>query len=121
MQMKEAYDCLRNPRKRSAYDDQLATSAGYLKEATHLKFKEDTILDLNKARDDNYTGPRGPNAGPLQHFRDLEEEYYRERHRNRMLVVIASVVGCLILANIGYVWHLRRKRLSGLVGGSLDR
>ncbi|KIH62068.1 DnaJ domain protein [Ancylostoma duodenale] len=104
MQVKEAYDCLRKPEKRAAYDDQLVTSAGYLKEATHLKYQEDTIVDLNRARNDNYTGPRGRNSEPSHHFRDLEEEYYREKHKNRMLVVLAGLIGCLILANISYVW-----------------
>ncbi|KAJ1352809.1 hypothetical protein KIN20_009232 [Parelaphostrongylus tenuis] len=32
MEVKEAYDCLRNPKKRAAYDDQIVSSNGYLKE-----------------------------------------------------------------------------------------
>lgn len=39
MEVKEAYDCLRKPARRAAYDDQLTTAGGYLREATHLKFK----------------------------------------------------------------------------------
>ncbi|ETN69649.1 DnaJ domain protein [Necator americanus] len=103
-EVKEAYDCLRNPEKRAAYDDQCIVRAGYLKEATHLKFKEDTIIDLNRARNDSYTGPRGPNAEESHHFRDFEEEYYREKYKNRMLVVLGGVMACLILTNIGYIW-----------------
>lgn len=40
----------------------------------------------------------------LLFFRDPEQEYYREKHKNRMLVVLAAIMASLVLANIGYVW-----------------
>ncbi|CAJ0589519.1 unnamed protein product [Cylicocyclus nassatus] len=114
MEVKEAYDCLRKPEKRAAYDDTLDTSEGFLMEATASKYKEETIVDLNRAKNDCYMGPRGPHSPPSHHFRDLEEEYYREKHRNRILVILGGVVVVLILFNIGYVWILRRKQRKAL-------
>ncbi|VDL78908.1 unnamed protein product [Nippostrongylus brasiliensis] len=96
MEVKEAYDCLRKPAKRAAYDDQLSTSAGYLREATSIKFSGDTIVGLHSDRNDAYTGPRRRNAPASAHFRDPEKEYYMEKHQNRMFGVLAA--------------HLRRKR-----------
>ncbi|WKY12329.1 hypothetical protein Q1695_003703 [Nippostrongylus brasiliensis] len=110
MEVKEAYDCLRKPAKRAAYDDQLSTSAGYLREATSIKFSGDTIVGLHSDRNDAYTGPRRRNAPASAHFRDPEKEYYMEKHQNRIFGVLAALACSLVLANVGYVWHLRRKR-----------
>ncbi|VDM61513.1 unnamed protein product [Angiostrongylus costaricensis] len=73
-EMKEAYDCLRNPKRRAAYDDQVVSSAGYLREATHLKFKKNTVIDLNRARDVAYSGPRRGSPQSGCHFR---KDYYQ--------------------------------------------
>ncbi|KAK5976174.1 hypothetical protein GCK32_004519 [Trichostrongylus colubriformis] len=103
MELKEAYDCLRKPANRATYDSGLINAAGYLREASHLKYKQSTIIGLNRNRNEVYNGLRGPSSPVSSHFRDLEQEYYKEKHRNRMFVVMALLAFMLVLANIGYV------------------
>ncbi|KAJ1352802.1 hypothetical protein KIN20_009224 [Parelaphostrongylus tenuis] len=93
MEVKEAYDCLRNPKKRAAYDDQIVSSNGYLREATHLKFKKDTIVDLNRARDAVYGGPRSGNSFGGCHFRDPEKEFH-QRETDGSYVICLTSRGC---------------------------
>ncbi|KAK6020686.1 DnaJ domain protein, partial [Ostertagia ostertagi] len=102
MEVKEAYDCLRKSASRAQYDSRLVNAAGHLHEASHMKFKQGTIVDLNRDRDEAYLGPRS-RIPMSSHFRDLEQEYYKEKHRNRMLVIAAGLAFILVLANIGYV------------------
>ncbi|KAK6019099.1 hypothetical protein OSTOST_15278 [Ostertagia ostertagi] len=99
MEVKEAYDCLAEIGQQSA--------------ASHMKFKQGTIVDLNRDRDEAYLGPRS-RIPMSSHFRDLEQEYYKEKHRNRMLVIAAGLAFILVLANIGYVSYLRRNRFAQL-------
>ncbi|KAK6019098.1 hypothetical protein OSTOST_15277, partial [Ostertagia ostertagi] len=78
MEVKEAYDCLRKSASRAQYDSRLVNAAGHLHEASAYEIQP---------------------AGSM----DLEQEYYKEKHRNRMLVIAAGLAFILVLANIGYV------------------
>ncbi|KAK6049085.1 hypothetical protein COOONC_13410 [Cooperia oncophora] len=74
-----------------------------------MKYNQGTVINLSRDKEAvAYSGSRGSSSPG--HFRDLEQEYYREKQRNRMLVILATLAVVLILVNIGYVSYLRRSR-----------
>ncbi|CAD6186700.1 unnamed protein product [Caenorhabditis auriculariae] len=112
MLVKEAYDVLRNDEKRKAYESQTFARDGFLMEATSKKFRGSTIVELNAQRNESYMGPNRRGVGSGTHFRDPEEEYFREKRRNRMLLVLFGAAVSLIAANILFVryQHGRKTR-----------
>ncbi|CAI4222649.1 unnamed protein product [Auanema sp. JU1783] len=110
MLVKEAYDCLRKPEKRKAYDEGHSTD-GFLFEVKSSNFnKDDSVINLNKQRTESYMGP-GRKESFGQHFRDPEKEYDAELKKNNFLKMIGFTVFMLIVCNIGYVNWMRKKKL----------
>ncbi|KJH52363.1 DnaJ domain protein [Dictyocaulus viviparus] len=100
---KQAYDCLRNPKKRSTYDNEVISTAGHLREVVDPRFGGSDIVDFNKNRTacpEQFAGYSSVNV----HFRDPEKEYHEEKRKDKLLIVFAAVSGGFILVNIGYIW-----------------
>ncbi|GMR31839.1 hypothetical protein PMAYCL1PPCAC_02034, partial [Pristionchus mayeri] len=110
MEVKEAYDVLRKPEKRKKYDEERRLSlglGGHLVEATSARFENNTVINLQRDRNEMYTGPGKKRESASSHFRNPEEEYERERRRNRSLYFIGALFLSVIFTNIGYVQYLR--------------
>ncbi|CAL2045892.1 unnamed protein product [Caenorhabditis brenneri] len=115
MLVKEAYDVLRNEEKRKEYDMAYSREGGFLMEAT-LKTQQMSTQRKNIQRAE-WSADVIPDAKKksrttvYSHFRNPEEEYLRDKRKNRMLVVLAATVIGLIAANILYIRNLQGKRL----------
>ncbi|GMT04823.1 hypothetical protein PENTCL1PPCAC_26997, partial [Pristionchus entomophagus] len=111
MEVKEAYDILRKPEKRKVYDEERRLAQGlegHLVEATGARFEKNTVINLQRDRNEMYTGPEKKKSESTSgHFRNPEEEYERERRKNRSLYLIGALFLSVILTNIGYVHYLR--------------
>ncbi|GMT31568.1 hypothetical protein PFISCL1PPCAC_22865, partial [Pristionchus fissidentatus] len=111
MEVKEAYDILRKPSKRKEYDEERRLSLGqdgHLVEATGARFQQNKIIDLQRDRNEMYMGPgKRRSESASGHFRNPEEEYEKERQKNRSLYLIGALFLSVILSNIGYVRYLR--------------
>ncbi|CAB3396719.1 unnamed protein product [Caenorhabditis bovis] len=114
MLVKEAYDCLRNPEKRKSYDVAYSPEGGFLMEA-FTKTREMSAAQKNVHRrewsGDIIDNPKRRRPTQFSHFRNPEEEYNREKNKNRLLVMIACVLFGFVLANVLYVRKLQSDRL----------
>ncbi|CAI2354118.1 unnamed protein product [Caenorhabditis sp. 36 PRJEB53466] len=100
MLVKEAYDVLR---RRISDGGDNEDSANVLKSANaqRAEWSADVIPDARKkAKSTVYS-----------HFRNPEEEYLREKRKNRMLGVLGVTVIALVAANILYIRKLHSDRL----------
>lgn len=115
MLVKEAYDVLRDEGKRKKYDMAFSREGGFLMEAT-LKTQQMSTQRRNIQRAE-WSADVIPDAKKkskstvYSHFRNPEEEYLREKRKNRMLVILAATVMGLIAANVLYIRNLQAKRL----------
>uniref|UniRef100_A0A1I7U875 J domain-containing protein n=1 Tax=Caenorhabditis tropicalis TaxID=1561998 RepID=A0A1I7U875_9PELO len=115
MLVKEAYDVLRNEDKRKEYDLANSREGGFLMEAT-LKTQQMSTQRRNIQRAE-WSADVIPDAkkkskrAVYSHFRNPEEEYLKEKQKNRLLVVLAGTVMGLIAANILYIRNLQSKRI----------
>ncbi|KAF8382430.1 dnj-3 [Pristionchus pacificus] len=111
MEVKEAYDILRKPEKRKEYDEERRLAQGldgHLVEATSARFEKNTVINLQRDRNEMYTGPgKKRDDSASGHFRNPEEEYEKERQKNRSLYLIGALFLSIVLTNIGYVHYLR--------------
>ncbi|CAI5451707.1 unnamed protein product [Caenorhabditis angaria] len=117
MQVKEAYDVLRNDEKRKAYDFAYSSEGGFLMEASR-KTREMSSSARNRQRAEwsegiiPDMGKRKSTSTVTAHFRNPEDEYNREKQKNRMLVFLGGTVITLVLLNILYVRKLHSDSLS---------
>ncbi|KAF1750811.1 hypothetical protein GCK72_017362 [Caenorhabditis remanei] len=115
MLVKEAYDVLRNEEKRKEYDMATSREGGFLMEAT-LKTQQMSTQRRNIQRAE-WSADVIPDARKkskttvYSHFRNPEEEYLKEKRKNRLLGVLAATVMALIAANILYIRRLQARRL----------
>lgn len=110
MDVKEAYDILRKPEKRRDYDRKRLLSQGYggfLMEAGGARMKSMKFVDYQAARNALYIGPSRKTGDSGRHFINPEEEYEKERKKNRSFYLIGALFMCIIVANIGYVHYIR--------------
>ncbi|CAB02713.1 J domain-containing protein [Caenorhabditis elegans] len=116
MLVKEAYDVLRNEEKRKEYDLAFSREGGFLMEATHktqeMSTQRRNIQRAEWSADVIPDAKRNSKKVVYSHFRNPEDEYLREKQKNRMLVVLAATVMALIGANIVYIRKLQADRLS---------
>lgn len=115
MLVKEAYDVLRNEEKRKEYDMANSREGGFLMEAT-LKTQQMSTQKRNMQRaewsaDVIPDAKRKSKSTVYSHFRNPEEEYMKEKQKNRMLVVLGATVMGLIAANILYIKRLQAQRI----------
>ncbi|PIC28529.1 hypothetical protein B9Z55_020408 [Caenorhabditis nigoni] len=115
MLVKEAYDTLRNEEKRKEYDMAYSREGGFLMEATHktqqMSTQRRNIQRAEWSADVIPDAKKKAGKTVYSHFRNPEEEYLKEKQKNRMLVILAAVVIGLIAANILYIRRLQSRRL----------
>ncbi|CAO4380674.1 unnamed protein product [Caenorhabditis nigoni] len=115
MLVKEAYDTLRNEEKRKEYDMTYSREGGFLMEATHktqqMSTQRRNIQRAEWSADVIPDAKKKAGKTVYSHFRNPEEEYLKEKQKNRMLVILAAVVIGLIAANILYIRRLQSRRL----------
>ncbi|UMM36877.1 hypothetical protein L5515_008845 [Caenorhabditis briggsae] len=115
MLVKEAYDTLRNEEKRKEYDLAYSREGGFLMEATHktqqMSTQRRNIQRAEWSADVIPDAKKKAGKTVYSHFRNPEEEYLKEKQKNRMLVVLAAVVIGLIAANVLYIRRLQSRRL----------